>query len=202
MATLLVAVLVSMAAYFYVDGLFVRQMIAHIALMGPLACLFAMILLKLYRYELPVSFSNSNFCSLWLATVIQLLFFLAFHIPFIHQKMHFHGAYMLVPMLAASIWFWTTVFHTCHKNYWKSVLALLLTGKAFCLIAVLLIFSPRSLYSNSHYIVGLGEQQLAGLIMVVACPLTYICAAVLLSVRWLDSIAHMSPFRIVEPEER
>jgi len=70
-----------------------------------------------------------------------------------------------------------------------AVAALLITGKLFCLMAALLIFAPRALYAGaeaggaSH--VKVSDQQLAGLIMAVICPLAYVGSAVVVTTRWL-----------------
>jgi putative membrane protein len=59
------------------------------------------------------------------------------------------------------------------------VLALLLTGKLTCLLAVLLVFAPRALYPHA----ALADQQFAGLLMLAACPLSYLGAALVITLR-------------------
>jgi putative membrane protein len=74
--------------------------------------------------------------------------------------------------------------------------ALLITGKLFCLLAALLVFSPRVLYPDAlaahrHAPVAadlLSDQHLAGLLMLVLCPLTYVLAGVLIAERWLREL--------------
>ena len=44
----------------------------------------------------------------------------------------------------------------------------------------LLIFAPRTLYH-----LALDDQQLAGLLMITVCPLSYLVAAVVLAVQWI-----------------
>jgi putative membrane protein len=50
---------------------------------------------------------------------------------------------------------------------------------------VLLTFAPRALYASHTHLGTLDDQQLAGLIMLIACPATYLLAAVILAGRWL-----------------
>jgi putative membrane protein len=58
--------------------------------------------------------------------------------------------------------------------------------------------SPRTLYATLHaghadQAIALADQQLAALLMVVACPLTYIAAGVILSAQWLEEIERTPP---------
>jgi putative membrane protein len=76
-----------------------------------------------------------------------------------------------------------------------SIAAVLVTGKLFCLLAVLLALSPRVLYPlSSHHAnaVSLVDQQLAGLIMIVSCPVTYVLAGVVIASRWLLEVESRS----------
>ena len=48
---------------------------------------------------------------------------------------------------------------------------------------------------------GLADQQLAGLLMITACPLTYVTAGVIIAARWvleLDGAAADTPLRLEE----
>jgi putative membrane protein len=61
------------------------------------------------------------------------------------------------------------------------------------LLGALFTFSPRLVYaagmSGAHHSqIGLADQQLAGLMMIVACPLTYVLAAVVIASRWLFAL--------------
>ncbi|VUD41305.1 hypothetical protein TDB9533_00461 [Thalassocella blandensis] len=197
-ACLLMALTLCCMCYVLVNGSFVKQMVLHIALMGPVACLAASWLLQSKMQFSPLF--NSLIAKLWLATSIQLAIFLVFHLPF-----NLHGSHsgpaagiMLVLMFGAALWFWLCVLGMEHNKTWQSMLALLVTGKIFCLVAVLMIFSPRSLYASMHTPVLLDEQQLAGLLMVVACPMSYILAAVVLCVRWLNAISFQADSAVAD----
>ena len=73
---------------------------------------------------------------------------------------------------------------------WHALPALLLTGKLVCLLAALLVFAPRALYGASHQHAALmqplDDQQLAGLLMIAACPLSYLVAAVVITVQLIN----------------
>ena len=106
-------------------------------------------------------------------------------------------ALMQVSLLGVALWFWAGVFALTGASRWRSLLALLTTGKLFCLLGVLLVFAPRLLYPSLAFgdeatigfaSAGLQDQQLAGLMMLVACPISYLVAAVVISVQWLDEL--------------
>jgi putative membrane protein len=90
-------------------------------------------------------------------------------------------------LLLSSVWFWLAIFDRTGARLRGKVAALLLTGKLFCLYAVLLTFAPRVLYGDAARI-DLADQQLAGLLMITACPLTYVLAAVVLISRWFRDL--------------
>lgn len=98
---------------------------------------------------------------------------------------------MQLSLLGAALWFWAAVFDATGAQRWRSLFALLVTGKLFCLLGVLLVFAPRPLYAlavgHAHGASGgaLHDQQLAGLLMITACPLTYVLAGVVIAARWL-----------------
>jgi putative membrane protein len=70
------------------------------------------------------------------------------------------------------------------------MLALIVSGKFACLLGVLLIFAPRPLFEPHAAHVGqathtalMADQHLAGLLMIAACPLSYVLTAVILAAR-------------------
>ena len=73
----------------------------------------------------------------------------------------------------------------------------LATGKLFCLFGVLLTFSPRTIYGSLAPICFdpasprplVEDQQLAGLLMLAACPLVYVTAAIAIARRRLAALA-------------
>jgi putative membrane protein len=56
----------------------------------------------------------------------------------------------------------------------------------------LLTFAPRVLYDvtvvNTSMTINLADQQLAGLLMITICPLTYVLAAIMLISRWFQAL--------------
>ena len=94
---------------------------------------------------------------------------------------------MQLSLFAAAIWFWSALLGLRGGARWRGLLALLLTAKIFCLLGVLLVFAPRLLYpeamfsahAGGHLVsASLADQQLAGLLMLVVCPASYLTAAV------------------------
>lgn len=69
-------------------------------------------------------------------------------------------------------------------------------------MAVLLIFAPRVLYgmASIDMAIELGDQQLAGLLMVTVCPLTYVLAAVMLISRWFLTLSDPQHDAVAVPE--
>ncbi len=123
---------------------------------------------------------------LWMATALQLTCFLFWHSPFgMALGMHAAGGALLLQgslFAAACLFWWCIAGLAANRNYiWHAIAALLVTGKLFCLVAVILTFAPRPLY----HAMPLADQQLAGLIMITLCPLTYVASALWLCRRWL-----------------
>jgi putative membrane protein len=187
LAVLLVS-LVLAASYMSAAGHFTRHMLLHIGLMTVLAPLLASWMLRMGR-SLPAAHSPGF---LPVVTLLQLLLFFAWHAPgtlaWMMDAPLVHTAAQLLLLLVATA-FWLAVMQRSDSHVWSAVVALVLTGKLFCLVALLLVFAPRVLYlasgPHAHAAIDLADQQLAGLLMIIACPLTYILAAVLLVARWL-----------------
>jgi putative membrane protein len=93
---------------------------------------------------------------------------------------------LTVVLAGAAFWFWSAVIAAPD---WKGLIALLLTGKLACLLGALLIFAPRDFYNLDGLVLGLcttgpsslADQQLAGLLMITACPLSYLVTGVVLA---------------------
>ncbi len=114
---------------------------------------------------------------LWISTVIQIAAIWIVHAPSIQTfaitvpaaQLAIHAA-----LLAAAFWFWLHLLCLPDARRWHGLLALLLTGKLVCLLAVLLVFAPRSLYGTGHghatSLPSLDDQHLAGLLMIVGMP--------------------------------
>ncbi|WP_334412205.1 cytochrome c oxidase assembly protein [Bradyrhizobium sp. AZCC 1721] len=96
-------------------------------------------------------------------------------------------------LLLAALFFWLSLLTTSAASRWQTIPALLITGKLTCLLAALLIFAPRTLYRFSGHLAdapghvslhhALEDQHLAGLLMIIACPLSYLVAAVIITVQ-------------------
>lgn len=158
------------------------QMLSHILAMNAIAPLIAMAVLR--------SVSRRTWARCLLAaTLAQAVLLWAWHAPpAVAAAMRsdwLHGG-MQVSLFAAALLFWLAVF-ACREARWRAILSLLVTGKLFCLLGVLLVFAPRALYPGMSG-AALADQQLAGLLMLVACPATYLVAGVVLAARWLGRI--------------
>jgi len=168
-----------------------RHMALHIVLMSVVGPLLALALFR--KFE---DLARGRW-RLALPSLVQLAVLWAWHIPAAlataHQS-HAAQVSMHATLLASAVWFWTAVIAQARSERWRAVAALLITGKVFCLLGALLTFAPRELFlipalHGPEHGTSLGDQQLAGLLMLAACPATYILAGVALTVRWLDDLA-------------
>jgi putative membrane protein len=116
------------------------------------------------------------------------------------------AAIMHASLFLIALFFWACVLGIDGHARWKPIVAMLITGKLFCLLGVLFIFAPRMLYdmpiahghlaqAQGHSLAAstLADQQLAGLLMVAACPLTYIVAGVVIAARWVLDLEREDP---------
>nr|WP_234710560.1 cytochrome c oxidase assembly protein [Sinorhizobium arboris] len=133
-----------------------------------------------------------------LATFAQITALWAWHAPpLLNRALEFPSVHLLMnaSLFLAAFLFWRAVLHFHGKRSWQSIVALLMTSKLYCLLAVLFVFAPRALYpdiatSHTAHATGalnttLADQQLAGLMMLAACPVTYVLAGVVIAARWL-----------------
>jgi putative membrane protein len=126
---------------------------------------------------------------LWAIAAAQILALWFLHTPRFHAiAAHDPATGFAVHGLLAllALGFWIALFGLPANRTWHAPATLLLTGKLACLLAALLIFSPRLLYpafaDPAHLAhISHSDQQLAGLLMIVACPLSYLTAAVLIT---------------------
>jgi putative membrane protein len=166
-----------------------QHMAAHIAAMSIAAPLTAALLAK----SLPGWVGGHR--TLWLAAAAQLVLLWAWHAPAVANASagsHAVHAIAHAALFAAAFVFWGAVIRLPEAAHWQAIAALLLTGKLACLLAALLIFSPRELYAISVHRAPLDDQQLAGLLMITACPLSYLIAAVVLATRFVNRLAQRS----------
>jgi len=170
-------------------GVLSRHMILHILLMSLAAPILAVTVRGLTGLRAECAGANS----LAAAAFLQAGLFFAWHSPpgFAAVAQGAEGALHAALFLSA-LWFWLAVFNQADNHLWRAVLGLLLTGKLFCLLAVLLTFAPRVLYGVEAFHSGiktdLADQQTAGLLMVIACPMTYVLAAIVLVYRWFAAL--------------
>jgi putative membrane protein len=162
-----------------------RHMAAHILTMNILAPFLGATVLACSKMP------GRGGYPLWLATAVQLALLWVWHAPAVQSvSLHVPGAMVAfhAALLLAAMAFWVSVFSLSGQARWQAIPALLLTGKLVCLLAALLVFSPRALYTSaSHAVNGLDDQYLAGLLMIAACPLCYLVAAVVMTVHLISS---------------
>jgi putative membrane protein len=159
------------------------QMVLHLAVMNVVAPLIALGLAR----RLPPSAGL-----LWIAGLSQMLLLWAWHAPSLQQDLAAmpgpHAA-LLVLLGVSAVLFWAVLIRAAAAGGWRALAALLLTGKLACLLGALLIFAPRDLYGLPGLVLAfcttgpstLEDQQLAGLLMITACPLSYLVAGVVLA---------------------
>jgi putative membrane protein len=107
---------------------------------------------------------------------------------------------MLAALVSAATTFWWAVMTVGPNARWGAIAALLLTGKLACLGGGLLIFAPRDLFNLSGLAVALcttgpstlGDQQFAGLMMIAACPLSYVVAAIAIATQFILDLERKS----------
>ncbi len=175
-------------------GPLATHMSAHILLMNAVAPTIAVAAL---RRPLAASAYRMAGGSLVLASIAQVgVLWIAHSPPLIAASMSSHLLHVVIQcgLLAVALWFWFAVLGQSGAARWRAIVALLLTGKLFCLLAALLVFAPRALYpfelAHMHHAAmdPLADQYLAGLLMLVVCPLTYVLAGVLIAERWLREL--------------
>jgi putative membrane protein len=142
--------------------------------------------------------------TLWTATLLQMALLWAWHAPSMQYATHTSPSLAFgvhAALLLAAVAFWSAIIASA--NRWKAILVLLLSGKLACLIGALLVFSPRLLYApicygqaaNLDASAALADQHLAGLLMLAACPLSYIPAAIILTTQEIATLPTPSQLR-------
>jgi putative membrane protein len=133
-----------------------------------------------------------------LATALQVVLLWGWHTPTVLIAAASSPALMAamhLSLFAVAAWFWMAVMEHVRRGSWLPIAALLITGKLFCLLGVLLTFAPRPIYWQVAFDPSglattmtepvLADQQLAGLLMLAACPVVYVGAAIIVVRRWL-----------------
>jgi putative membrane protein len=175
----------TLLAGFLEFGPHARHMAAHILAMNVAAPVLAAIALG--RWKRP----TGSVSLLWFATFVQIAVLWAWHAPIVQNLILHAPSAMIVAhaaLLMAATVFWASLLSLTGSSRWQAIPALLLTGKLVCLLAALLVFAPRALYGAAdHAAHGLGDQHLAGLLMLAACPLSYLVAAVIITVHLIGA---------------
>lgn len=125
---------------------------------------------------------------LWAATAGQIVLLWGWHLPSAHHFAAAGGVGALVmhlSLLAVAVWFWDALVRQRADRQWHGILALLVTGKLACLLAALLVFATQPLFHRHGMAAALDDQQLAGLLMIVACPASYVLAGVIMAARFV-----------------
>lgn len=168
------------------------HMMLHIATMNVAAPSVAALIVAFYPLARHFKTTASG---LWAASLIQIVALWAWHAPAVHDVVtHSFPLTCLTQgtLLIAALTFWLALLTTAANVRWQTIPALLLTGKLACLLAALLIFAPRTLYASTGHTghiaalpaaASLDDQHLAGLLMITACPLSYLVAAVIITVQ-------------------
>lgn len=133
--------------------------------------------------------------TLGLASALQLALLWLWHAPAFETQRPFVVGVMHVSLFAAALIFWLAVFAQRGAARWRAIVALAITGKLACLLGALLLFAPRPLYGGDPLseAAALDDQRLAGLMMLIACPLTYGGAGVAIAARWLRDLEARAP---------
>jgi putative membrane protein len=167
------------------------HMAQHIVLMNVLAPLLVLACRRSLMPGLASRLARPG--TLALATALQIALFWGWHAPgvFAAATASTAGqAFMQLTLFLAALAFWGAVVLVAGRRGWRAIAALLVTSKLFCLFGVLLAFAPRVLHAAAGPGHGqlLPDQQLAGLIMLVACPATYLLAGIVIAIEWFDAI--------------
>lgn len=151
-------------------------MAIHIASMNVVAPVAAIALVKRLR---PLSGA-----AFWSIATLQIAALWFWHLPAVQAAAASYAGALLMhgSLFAVALMFWTGVLQMRGPGRWQAILGLIITGKLSCLLAALLIFSPRFLYTSHHHVTSIEDQQLAGLLMITACPVSYVLAGIMIAV--------------------
>jgi putative membrane protein len=166
-------------------------MLQHLLLMNVIAPAIA--------YFLKDMLPNGLWRSWVFATVLQVGLIWGWHVPPVLEAAFSSKilmGLMHASLFGAALWFWATLASMAGNGRWRGLFALLVTGKLFCLLGALLVFAPRGLFDGFYELCGpawrgsarAGDQHLAGLLMLIACPLSYVAAGIAISNRWFREL--------------
>lgn len=171
------------------------HMVAHIASMNVVAPLAAVGINRRFGTPHP----GASAARLWLAMLSQMAMLWASHSPSVHhaaQASPLAQAALHVALFGSALAFWSCIVTASSR--WQAMLALLVSGKLACLLGALLIFAPRLLFDGNALAHGahamplghitLADQQLAGLLMIAACPFSYVQTAIVLAAQTMTGL--------------
>jgi putative membrane protein len=178
-----------------VDGPLARHMALHILLMNALAPAASLLIMK--RSAIADAAPGRW---LYIATFLQIVVLWSWHAPLILEaalRSNLVHLAMQGSLLGTALLFWIAILSEQGVTRWRSILALLVTSKLYCLLGALLIFAPEAVYSGVDSIhphqtsprSEVSDQQLAGLLMLLGCALAYVCAGIVMAVQWLRDLA-------------
>jgi putative membrane protein len=182
-----------------------HHMAVHILLMNALAPCLALALLQLLSRPLAVSGRL-----LAGATVLQLAVLWTSHAPALVDRATASAATaaLLQSLLfLAALAFWVAVLAQSPRSPWGAVAALLISGKLFCLLGALMIFAGQPIFGHGidhtmPFDDPMADQQAAGLLMVIACPLTYVVLGVALTAQWLHDLVRRDSSSVAVAADR
>ncbi len=189
---------------FMAEGFLTQHMAAHLAAMNMAAPLCVVAWDRLAHGR-----AAADAIRLLPATALQAVLIWGWHLPAVFAaacRSPALAAAMHLSLFLSACWFWLAVIRAARRAAWTPLAALLATGKLFCLLGVLLAFSPRPIYATpalppacfdpASPRLWVEDQQLAGLLMLTACPLVYGTAAILTARRWLAALARDGGWRL------
>lgn len=165
------------------------HMAQHIVVMNIAAPIAALLLINAGPTSARHFFSDMAETALVWAMIAQIAALGIWHVPVVFEAARSSAvllAAMHLSLLAVALFFWICVFSVRGNARWKPIVSLVVTGKLFCLLGALLILAPQPLYAFSG-VTG-ADQELAGLLMIAACPLSYVVAAVGIGARFLSDL--------------
>jgi putative membrane protein len=175
-----------------------RHMGVHIALMNVAAPICAAVVWLAW----PAARNLASGNVLWTATIGQMVLLWAWHAPAVQASAMMSPlvqAILQTSLFGSALLFWRSALSSTGAR-WQSILALLVTGKLVCMLGALLVFSPRLLYPKPpaaslqhamHHAADwpdLADQHVAGLLMIAACPLSYVLAGIVLAAQTMTHL--------------
>ncbi|MGQ4274550.1 cytochrome c oxidase assembly protein [Terrihabitans sp. B22-R8] len=176
------------------------QMALHIAVMNVIAPLAAPFVMRAF----PDALHRPGMLAL--AGIAQMALLWGWHLPAVQHAsaaspaLHV-GLFALLGMTALVFWGLLLSLHA--RARWRGVGALLITGKLACLLGGLMVFAPHDVYALpaiNFLLCTTGpstaaDQHLAGLLMLVACPLSYVLAGVVVAGQMLGDLERRDGLR-------